>query len=103
MNDYLPGMRVVHPGKQFKLPCPRTDPLEKRIHLVGLSARLSHLGHDHIRVYIPIHQRISFYPNQAMLFAVVQPVSRSPRPYDPLKLIRLHPYDLFHALVPPKI
>ena len=50
------------------------------------------LSKENITIESSVDLRISFYPNEAVLLAVVQPMSSSSGPDQPLSLVHLHPH-----------
>ena len=52
----------------------------------------THLSKENITIKSSVDLRISFYPDEAVLLAVVQPMSSSPGPDQPLSLVHLHPH-----------
>jgi hypothetical protein len=97
------GLDVVGAPKQLDLPRPRRQPLDHSVDFVRFVAGGAHLGHDHVRIEPPVEiLRIAFHSDEAVLFAVVQPMARPPRADDALQLVGLDPDDLVDALVAPQ-
>ena len=66
--------------------------------------RGSYFSYDNITVQSAIqHSRVTLHAHETMLFAVVQPMARSPRPNDPLQLIGFDPNDLVDPFVAPEL
>ena len=67
--------------------CTWRQSFDDAVDFVGLVRRGSDFGHDDVRVESPVELgTVPFHPDQAVLFAVVQPVPGASRPDDPLEL-----------------
>jgi len=64
-----PWMDIMTPPKQLNLPGVGVEPFDHLIDLIGLSAGLTHFGHDDITIHLTIHLGITMHTNQAMLLA----------------------------------
>lgn len=92
-----PWSSIMLPPKYLDLPPTGAHPLDQAIHLLGLPARLAHLGHDHVGVEAPVGPggelevaRVvgdGLHPDEHVLFGVVEPVACAPRADDALKLL----------------
>lgn len=72
-------------------------------HLIWFSTSLPNFCHKYISVDVPIHLGISFDANEAMFLAVIKPMSCAARSNNSLKLIGLHPNDLFNTFITPQL
>lgn len=81
----------------------RTESIDEPVHFVRFSTRFSDFRNQNIRVNPSVVLRVSLDSNQAVLFRVVQPVSRPAGPDKPLKLVGLDPNKLSHSIITPNL
>jgi hypothetical protein len=97
------GLNVVRPTKQFQLPRSGREALDDAVDLVRFVRGRPHLGNDDVTVKAAVQLEVALLADEAGLLAVVEPVAGSTCADNALQLVRLHPDQLVHALVPPQL
>jgi hypothetical protein len=89
--------------KEFYLLAIGAHALDESVHLIRFTASLTYLRNDNIAIQGSHYRWVSLDAHQAMLLAVVQPMTSAASTNNPLHRIDLDPHQLLNTPVTPKL